>query len=130
MNYQATRAIHWNLFGITTANAIMWCDIFHLFVGRNKKTLKTILLIFIIYFHILKTCGFFYLFHYTKIIFSLLVVGRKKNLVLTLKRRWFRSWHSSYYFVKFLWYHDDLHFPAIGIWYSRSTIMSLKTHVP
>ena len=22
---------------MTTANAIMWCDIFHLFVGRNKK---------------------------------------------------------------------------------------------
>ena len=35
--YQTTRVIHWNLRRIVTVNATMWCDIFHLFVGRNKK---------------------------------------------------------------------------------------------
>ena len=35
--YQTTRVTHWNLQIIITANAIKWCDIFHLFVGRNKK---------------------------------------------------------------------------------------------
>ena len=35
--YQTRQVIHWNLLRINTTNAIMWCDIFHLFVGRNKK---------------------------------------------------------------------------------------------
>ena len=35
--YQTTRVKHWNPLKITSANAIMWCDIFHLLVGRNKK---------------------------------------------------------------------------------------------
>ena len=35
--YQTTRVTHWNLQIIITANAIKWCDIFHLFVGWNKK---------------------------------------------------------------------------------------------
>ena len=41
--YQTARIIHLNLLRITTANAIMWCDIFHLFVGRNKKTRKPVM---------------------------------------------------------------------------------------
>ena len=35
--YQTTRVTHWNLQIIITANAIKWCDIFHLFFGWNKK---------------------------------------------------------------------------------------------
>ena len=41
--YQTARIIHLNLLRITTANAIMWCDIFHLFVGRNKKPRKPVM---------------------------------------------------------------------------------------
>ena len=41
--YQTARIIHLNLLRITTANAITWCDIFHLFVGRNKKTRKPVM---------------------------------------------------------------------------------------
>ena len=41
--YQTAWMIHLNLLRITTANAIMWCDIFHLFVGRNKKTRKPVM---------------------------------------------------------------------------------------
>ena len=35
--YQTTRVIYWNLLRITSTSATMWYDIFHLFVGRNKK---------------------------------------------------------------------------------------------
>ena len=37
ISYQTTRITHWNLQRITNVNAIMRCDIFNLFVGRNKK---------------------------------------------------------------------------------------------
>ena len=37
MYYRTTGDIHLNLLKITFANGLMWCNVFHLFVGRNKK---------------------------------------------------------------------------------------------
>ena len=82
--YQKTRVIIWNLLRITNANALMWCDIFHFFVGRNKKRTGNGRKLPVKhndwrpYYRPL----FFYLLlvHYVKIFFVLLVVGQKKSL--------------------------------------------------
>ena len=70
----------------------MWCDIFHLFLGRNKKKpvieagcrlniAKVILLISDVYFDILKHAVFLRnLFSLYQNIFLSFVVGRKKSL--------------------------------------------------
>ena len=91
--YQTTQFIHWNLVRITTAKIVMWCDIFHLFVGRNKKrkpamegncwlniNIEDHMADLHGLFQYFKKCGFSYLllFHYIIIFFFLLVVGQKK----------------------------------------------------
>ena len=141
--YQTTRAIFWNILRITTADAIMRCDIFHLFVGRNEKR-KPVMerncwLSINIEGHIANLCG---LFRYYKNMALLTIISLHKNillpsccrtekkLVLSWKRRWFRWWHSPSCLVKFLRYHYELHFPAIAMWYSRSVIMTMKAPVP
>ena len=70
----------------------MWCDIFHLFVGRNKKenlgncrlniNVEGHITDLFCLFRYFKSCDLFYLllFHYIYIFFFLLVVGRKKSL--------------------------------------------------
>ena len=85
---------HWNLLRMTIANDIMWCDIFHLFVEQNKKTVMegncwlninieghtdNVYCLFW-YFKITPFFSLTLLFYYIKIIFSLLVVWRKKSL--------------------------------------------------
>ena len=118
--YQTTQVIHWNLLRITTANAIMWCDIFHLVVGRNKKR-KTAMegnwrLTISIEDHI---TDLYCLFRCFKKIwhFLLTTISLYKNiffisrcwteikLILSWKRCWFRWFHDPFFLVKFLWCH-------------------------
>ena len=63
-----------------------------------------------------------------KDIFSFLL-SDEKNLALSEKRHFFHWWHSPSCFVKFL-YHYELYFPAIAMWYSSSTITTMKASVP
>ena len=130
---------------ITTDKPIMWTDIFDLFVGQNKKrkplTEDYGRLNINVEGHI---ASLYCLFRYFKNIWSFLLTlislnkniflpsycRAEKELVLSRKRHWFRWWHSPSFLVKFLWYHYELYFPAIAIWYSRSTIMTMKTPVP
>ena len=141
IHYQTTRVIHWNLLQIiSTAKAIMWYDIFHFLVGRNKKR-KLIMegnfpLNINIEGHI---ADLHCLFSWS---FLLVLISLKKDrflpsccrtekkLVLSDKRHLFHWWHSSSCLVKFLWYHYELHFPSIATWYSSSTIMTMKAPVP
>ena len=52
----------------------------------------------------------------------------EKKLLLSEKRNLFRWWHSPS--CPFWWNHYELYFPAIAMWYSSSTIMSMKPSVP
>ena len=52
-----------------------------------------------------------------------------QKLILLRKRRWFCWWYSPSCLAKFLWYHYELEFPAVAVWYSRSTIMTMKVPV-
>ena len=52
-----------------------------------------------------------------------------QKLILLRKRRWFCWWYSPSSLAKFLWYHYELEFPAVAVWYSRSTIMTMKVPV-
>ena len=144
--YQTARIIHLNLLRITTANAIMWCDIFHLFVGRNKKTRKPVMegnfrLIINIEGHNANLhCLFWYfkniwpflltLISLNKDIFLLSRCQSEKKLVLSEKRHLLHWWHSSSCVVKFWWYHYELYFSAMAMWYSSSTIMTMKAPLP
>ena len=140
--YQTTRVIIWNLLRITIANAIMWCDIFHRFVGRHKKNVMegNCRLNINIEGHFANlNC----LFRYFKNMWPFLHTPislckniflpsccRTEKLALSRKRRWFRWWHSPAWFGKFLRYHYRLCFPAIVMWYSRPAIMTMKALVP
>ena len=118
----------------------MWRDIFHLFVEQNKKTVMEgncwlninieghtdNLYCLFWYFKITRLFSVTLLFYCIKIMFFLLVVWREKKLVFSWKRHWFFWWHSPSHLAKFLWHHYDLYFPAIVLWYSRSTIIPLK----
>ena len=143
--YQTTRVTHWNLQIIITANAIKWCDIFHLFIGRNKKR-KPVMegncrLNINFEGHIAEL---YRLFRYFKNMwpFLLTLISPYKNIflpsycrmeitpVLSRKRRRFCWWHSPSCLVKFLWCHYNLYFPAIAMCSSRSTIVNMKAPVP
>ena len=93
---------HWNLLRMTIANDIMWCDIFHLFVEQNKKTVMEgncwlninieghtdNLYCLFWYFKITRLFSVTLLFYCIKIMFFLLVVWREKKLVFSWKRHW------------------------------------------
>ena len=105
---------------------------FNLFVGRKKKRKPLIegnhqlninIEGYIADLDTLKTCGLDYLllFHYIKIFFLFVVVRWKKSFSF-YRRDVIGWWYSPYScLVKFLWYHYECHFPAIAMWYLRST---------
>ena len=118
INYQTTQVIHWNLLRITTKNTIIWCDIVHLFVGRNNKknTMeKNGWLNINIEDHI---ADLHCLFRYFKGMWPFLLTPislykssflssrcqTEKKLILLRKKCWFPWWHSPFFLVKFLWY--------------------------
>ena len=142
MIYQTTRLI-WNLLRTTTANDRMCYDIFRLFVGENKKrkpvmegncrlNIKIDGHIADLYclFEYCKTYGLFYLllFHYVKTFFFL-VVGRKKCLPFHRRNVDFADRIVLLESKSLLWYHYELYFPAVAMWYSRSLIMTMKSRV-
>ena len=137
--------MHWNLLRITTANAIMWCDIFHFFIGRNKNRKPIMKGNFWLNINIEGHISDLHcLFRYFKNIWpfrlTLVLLNKdiflpsccreQKNLVLSEKRHLFHWWHSLSCLVKSLLYHYELYFPAIAIWYLSSTIMTMKAPVP
>ena len=54
----------------------------------------------------------------------------EKKLAFSKKKHLFHWWHSPSCLVKFIWYHYELYFPAIAMWYSSSTIMTMKAPPP
>ena len=60
--------------------------------------------------------------------FFSLVNGKKADLFTEDALISLMAW--SFFLVKFLWCHYELYFPAIAMWYSRSTILSMKALVP
>ena len=65
-----------------------------------------------------------------KDIFLLSRCQSEKKLVLSEKRHLLHWWHSSSCVVKFWWYHYELYFSAMAMWYSSSTIMTMKAPLP
>ena len=123
----------------------MCCNIFHLFVGRNKKRKLVIeancrlninieerIANLCCLFRYFKNMGSFFLLLISlyKNIFLHSCSWTEKDLVLLRKRRWFRWWHIPSCLIKFLWYHDELYFPAVAMWHVRSTVMTMKAPVP
>ena len=140
--YQTTQVTHWNLLRITTADAIMWCDIFHLFVGRNQNrepvmegnfrlnvNIEDHIAVLHCLFQYFKNIWPFLrtLISLNKDIFLPSSCRTEENLVLSEKRHLFHWWHSPSCLVKFIWHCYELYFPAIGLWYSSSTIMTYKS---
>ena len=113
--YQITRVIRWNLRRIVTVNATMWGDIFHLFVGRNKKRKPVMEGNFKLNINIeVHMADLHCLFRYFKNIWSFLLslislnkdiflpscCRTEKKLVLSEERH-FQWWHSPPCHVKF-----------------------------
>ena len=119
--------------------------IFHLFIGWNKKRKPSMEGNCRLNINIVDQITDLYcLFRYVKsmwpflltpislyksfFFFFSLVNGKKSNpftedLLISLMV-------LSFFLVKFLWCHYELYFPAIAMWYSRSTILSTKALVP
>ena len=111
---------------MTTANAIMWCDIFHLFVGRNKKRKLVMkgnywlnvkieghianLYCLFPYFKNMRPF-YLHLFQHIKIFIFLLVVGRKKSLSFHGRDV---NFADGIVLLDFFGYHYELYFPPIA----------------
>ena len=130
---------------MTTANAIIWFDIFHLFVGWNGKRKPVMEGNFRSNINIKgHIAGFHCLFWYFKNIWPFLLtlislnkdffllsccrMGKKR--VLSEKKCFFHWWYSPSCLIKLLWYHYALYFSEIAMWYSSSTIRTMKAPVP
>ena len=114
---------------------------FSSFIGRNKKRKLSMegnyWLNINIQGHI---AGLYCLFRYLKVFLLTLISLYKniflfflfldgKNLLLSRKRHWFCWGYRLSCVVKLLWYLYGLYLPPIVIWYSRSTIMTMKESV-
>ena len=139
--YYTTQVTYWNLLRITTANAIIRYHIFHLFVGRHKKRIPVmerycrlnmkieghIANLYYLFWHFKNMLPYFTIQKYFSFFFLL---SDGKQLILSWKRRQFCWSHSPSCLVKYLWYHYELYFAAIGMWYSRLKIMTMEAPVP